>query len=207
MWAVVTGIPGSGKNLVVDMLRKGQGFTRLEDPPLSHTRKPESSDRFEKELSYVMSRFRTQMTAQELIDRKDIVTVHSLWDSVFVFAKAAFVGQTLSERDFKTINSVYADLESLLKPPTVAIHVRTGMIDAVNRTALREKEALPSEELECLNRLYEEEFLPRVRVPLIEIDTKEQSIEDIRKSLEFSLDSIKSSGVGSASIWTSSFFR
>jgi deoxyadenosine/deoxycytidine kinase len=164
-----------------------------------------SMDPLLKELSFAMSRANTMIKAGKLMNRKDIVTVRSFYESRDIFIPISFEQTLINKFDVDVFNTVAGTLDDdFFIPPHAVIYCRSDKMSALNRVALRGVEVSEFE----FNRQIElyDEFAKKIRVPLIEIDVAEPP-DAINRNLEFGISSIRAAALVGSSVWESSFFR
>jgi deoxyadenosine/deoxycytidine kinase len=199
MWIAILGAPGTGKTLVAEMLSK-DGFDLLD------YEKPEAEKPFKKDLKHFTGRLRNQLIAAQVMNRKDVVTIRSIWDTYGIFIKASRRLQEISEDEFSIFKQIYDSFpDGGLEPPHAVIWTRTDKMSAFNRMALRGVEI--NQEHFNLQLAAYEELMSEVKVPIIEIDTSQMRPEAIKKNLDFGIASLKASNLSSQSLWSRSFFR
>lgn len=198
MWISIIGPTGSGKNYIYEALKK-DGFELLnfdiKMEPL-----------FFRQIEYMMNRFKVHMRASQEKDRKDVVTIRSFYETHLVINKILHSLTMLSDADMKVLDMIYEDLTSgfHIAPPDVVVFMRTEKMNAINRQKLN-KVDVPEEFFNAEIDLYEE-LIPRIGVPIIELDASQKS-ETIIKNLEFGISSIKAANLGSQSVWKREFLR
>lgn len=193
MWIQVIGAAGSGKSVIVDYL------LRNDYELIDVHRKDDNGDYFLRELYFAEKRLHEQISAQDLMDRKDVVTVRSFWDSHEVFVKVAHHFHHITDSGREILNTMYRPLvhAPILKPPHATIYVRMPNMSAYNRMLLKNVDV----DSDIYNKQVEfyEEYVTKIRSPLIEIDGA-QTQDIIIKQLEFDLASIKLTAHG-GNIW------
>ena len=201
MWLMICGPTGSGKNVVAKELVK----TSFDYLPSFYVETEES--KFIQELEILTSRVSAQMKASTLIDRRDIYTLRSFWDSKYVYIPAGKSFDRFSPMEAKALDIVCKSFDDdALTPPTAVIYCKTDKMNAHNRLALQNRGVeISDEEFNLHVELYDK-MIERVRVPVIEIDVS-KDIAEIAKNLEFGLASLKSANLTNASVWSRTFFR
>jgi deoxyadenosine/deoxycytidine kinase len=197
MWIQIIGPTGSGKNFVFDALKK-DGFELL-------TFDVKSENPFERQVEYLMNRFRLHINASQVKDRKDVVTIRGFHDTHLIINQILTELTTLNDREYRILSMIYENMFGLYSPPPdVVVFMQTPKISALNRQKLNNIEV--SEEF--FNRevdLYSE-FATRIGVPVIELDAS-QKADILLKNLDFGISSIKAANLGSQNIWKREFLR
>jgi len=199
MWIAISGTPGSGKNFISETLVRNS-YEFIEDPTFSQ----EGLSQIDIELRFSWARLRTQLDAYDLINRKNIVTHKTFWDSK-VFVELAYRFEKISQKEFSLFNFFYDQIKDRLQPPNALIWMKTPRMNAYNRMLLRTGEVQMNDlEFSALQDLYEK-FVSDVKIPVIEIDAN-QKTEELKKELEFGLSSIQATRGDSHSVWKRRFF-
>lgn len=199
MWITIIGPGGSAKNVVADLLVK----ERFEDLRQPFTPKP---DLFVTELEAACLRLETQLKASSYMERRDVVTVRSFWDSNEVYIPITHERLEISPYEKEVLRAYYIALTRdarSLTPPHAVIYMKTTQMAASDRMKLRGFEP-NADRLKRELELYEAMSL-RVKVPLLEVDGT-KSPEVIKHDLEFQIASLKVSNL-SGGIWQKEFFR
>lgn len=198
---MVIGPTGSGKNFVSDYLKK-DGYQRL-DP----TFESESGTLFDKQLSYLMSRFRIHMKASQIRDRKDVITLRSFHDTHLVLSEVLHRRTEINDKEKKILDVIYKNLANddfHIPPPDVVIYMKTVKMSAITRSLLRGVDVSDdfyNHEVE----LYDE-FVKRIGSQIIELDVS-LGVDHIYQNVEFGINSIKAANLGSQTIWQRPFLR
>lgn len=197
MWIQIIGPTGSGKNYIFDALKK-DGFELLAFDV-------KSENPFERQIEFLMNRFRVHMNASQVKDRKDVVTIRGFHDTHLVINQILEDTTVISERDNHILNMIYQNISGLYSPPPdVVVYMNTPKLSAINRQKLNSIEV--SEEF--FNREVElyADFVTRIGVPVIELDAS-QKMDVLLKNLDFGVSSIKAANLGSQNIWKREFLR
>lgn len=199
MWILIIGPSGSGKNMISEFLVKS-GFEYIKSTVT------EDSDDFTNLLKTSQENLRLQIKAASLMDRKDVVTIKSFWDSHDIEIPIFRQMQRIDDRQlghFSIIRDSLYDVYAL-RPPSAVIYVRTNKMSAMNRMALRSV-VCDQSRLDLEIKMYED-FISKIAVPLVELDGTRKP-EDLKKELDFGVASLKSASLVNASVWQKHFFR
>lgn len=200
MWIQVIGASGSGKTLIVENLQKN-GYELIGQLV------PEVvGDAFFRELTLSQARLKSQIQASEVMNRKDVVTVRSFWDSHEVFIPSTHHFQEISDYERSIFEQIYQPLVDTraLIPPHAVVYMKMPQMSAYNRMALRNVDINP-DRYNHQAKLYEA-YVERIAAPVLEIDG-EQTPDLILKQLEFDLSSIKATVGSAGNIWQKEYFR
>lgn len=197
MWVMIIGHPGSGKNVVKDILTKDE-FEYFECEKVLMT------DSFDHEVSLAMSRLKTHQEASRFMTRKNIVTIHSVWTSFEVHIPHAKDYDEISEHQSLILQKIYDGVLNGLKAPdcVVSCHASTVQM-SVDRIKMRGSN-IDHNRLEHLRTLYQK-FFSKIKIPLIEIDAT-LSQEVVQKNINFAISSIKAANLGGKTIWERDMF-
>jgi dephospho-CoA kinase len=197
MWITVLGPSGSGKNYIYEALKK-DGFELF-------TFDVKSDEPFERQVEYLMGRFKTHMLASQVKDRKDVVTIRTFHDTHAIISQVLNRLTVLNDREMRLLDSIYQAISGFyIAPPDVVIYMRTEKMSAINRQKLKHVD-VPEEFFNMEIDLYAD-FITRIGVPVIEIDAS-QKTEVVLKNLEFGINSIKAANLGSQTVWKKEFLR
>lgn len=199
MWAIVLGHPGSGKNVVKDMLVK-------EEFEFFHNKFDcDISSPLGYEISVSMSLFKTQIQASDLMSRRNIVTVGSFWSGMEIHVPLNKEMLELSDYDYAILNKVYDGVKDGLKAPDCVIFCSASNLQAsLDRITMR-NQLIQQEKLSLSRELYKK-FAEKIKVPLISIDAT-LSQENVQKDLNYGITSIKAANLSGKTIWERRMFR
>ena len=198
MWVAVTGSVGVCKNKVIEYLTtlKKYDHRSLGDPCKRLTRLSE-------ELDWMGNRILLQQSFERDIDRANIVTNRSAWDSL-MFVNVAYKLKEISEEDYEAFRVVYDKFTQELTPPHMVIYLKSNYINATNRMQLQ-GESPNMDFVVALTKEYEE-IMPWVRVPVIEIDVEER-IDPVLEEVQYGLDNLSTTKLDLKSVWDRTFFK
>jgi deoxyadenosine/deoxycytidine kinase len=197
MFLAVYGATGTGKNTILDLLIK-RGYEYLECKPILP-----SGSFFSDQLAYQAERLRVHLEAQKLANRRDVVTLHTPYDTHAVFSKLLFNQERITERELGYLDLVSC-VDTALDPPHASIYCYTSTMTAMNRLALRHKD-IDQDSFNAQLALYRA-FSERVRIPQVECNFDE-SMDTIQKDFDFNIASLKTTTVTAQSLWRRSFFK
>lgn len=204
MWIVVCGPTGTGKELIIgDMVRSG--FEIIPPTPPSFYVETEKTQ-FLQELAIFSSRFNASLEASKWMERKDVVTLRTFWESRDVFVPIARMMDKISEAESRAFQLIFNSLQDdHYIPPTAIIYAKTDKMNALNRMKLKNKIEISEDEFNLQVEHYDK-FVERVRTPVIELDISLPP-DEVRKNLEFGLSSLKAANLVQRTLWTRTFFK
>jgi hypothetical protein len=198
MWIVVTGGVASGKRKVVDFFEK-DGYELIDEKP------DVSGSRFEVEANWMISRAKAQVQASRSRERKDVVTIRTVFDSRDIFIPYAYESTMLNERDYKLLNMMSQIYDDNAFQPPHAVIMMTTPARAVMDYAKLNGDEVTSEEVLWQEKAYKA-FAERIRVPVIEIDASKRA-DLMAEDIAYYMNSLKSTALGGGSVWQKTFFR
>lgn len=199
MWICVMGAEGSGKNVIADILTK-RNFQRIE-----HKLADGQEGELFQEFNYMTKRLSEQLAAQAVMQKQDVFTFRSIWDSYNVMLPTAKDSFKIGMHEELFMDILHNNISSSehLQPPHCVVFTKMSQQDIRDRMMLKGKQ--PSDD-EIVNQIkYYEQFMSRIRVPVLEIDMNNKP-EDVRNELNFSIDSMKATAQSAQSIWRRSMF-
>lgn len=199
MWVLVTGPSGSSKHVVTDFL-KSEDFEVLDDNLASEI---STTFNFEKELQLMMSRLRQQIKASSVMSRSNVVTVRSVWDHFEVMIQGIFQLERMSRSQFDSFKIIYDACWDIIPPPNLVIITRTKKQTSFDRSTLRGREI--DQDLLTLELSKFDTFYDKLAIPRIEISS-DDTPDDIKRSLEFGMASVKASGLYVNTVWEKRIF-
>lgn len=198
MWVSIVGACGTGKHSVLKMLEKdGYEFIPTNSPA-------EIAPGFDLEFSHACERLRVQVQAQKIMNKKNVVTVHTFWETQDVYVPIALKKDQLTYIEVARLTLMHNTFKEILEPPHAMIYIQSEKMNAFNRMSLRQQTVSQDDFNEQI-RLFDE-FVKKIRIPVVEIDGN-RTPDQIKKDLEFGVASLKASTVGSQSFWNREFFR
>jgi len=200
MWVSIVGATGTGKHEIKDLLvREDFEYLEIKEPAEPHV------DLFERQFQFFMQRVSVHLQAQEVMNKQDVVTIGSVWDSIDVHYWN-LVKNKLVPTDKIALHD-YADTVLLprLKSPHSVIYCFTEPMTAFNRMQLRGGMKVTPAEYNVQIALYKE-FVNKIKVPLIEVDFG-QPMDRILRDFEFNLASLRTTAVTAQSLWDRSFLK
>ena len=198
MWISVVGATGTGKNEIKDLLLK-------EDYEYLPIKYPTLDEPVARQFDFLVQRLAVHLKAQSLMDRYDIVTIGSVWDS-FAIHFQRLLDQKLVPSEYVTLSkSIEANILPQLKPPHAVVWTYTEQMTAFNRMQLRGGLTVTPAEYNAQLSLYKD-FAMKVKVPLVEVDFG-QSMEHITKDFIFNLASLRTTSVTAQSLWQREFLK
>jgi deoxyadenosine/deoxycytidine kinase len=197
---MICGASGTGKYEIAKWA-EADGFELIDEKVELDQGRP-----FVSEINFATSRLISQLRAAQLMNRKNIVTIRSFWDSAEVFLPIleANVGLSKDERDiFDMIkNAMYAP--GVLPPPSIVVMAKTSKMNAFDRMNLRgvtiDQEHY-NQQLDFYERMAE-----KIAAPLIELNMDEK-VEIQKKNFDYGMASIRAANLSAQSLWQKSFFR
>ncbi len=197
MWTVVYGAAGTGKHEIIQTLVK-KGFTEMKTDPV-----PDDHS-FASQLSYLTQRIRLHIEIQKIMNKKDIVTLRSVYDTHEVFSRLMLTTERITQPEFDTLEIIYRALYKALEPPHAAVFCHCGTLTAIDRMSLRGK-TLPQGEWDQ-QRLAYKTFSERVKIPQVEVNFS-LDMGLIRQEFEFNFASLKTTAVTNQSLWAKEMFH
>jgi deoxyadenosine/deoxycytidine kinase len=198
MFLAIYGATGTGKDTILDLLTR-RGYEYFQCKPIEPTDSP-----FNDQLAYQVERTRVHLEAQKVANRRDVVTVHTPYDTNAVFGQMLFNQERITQQEFSYLNLIVHGINPALEPPHAAIHCFTSAMTAMNRLALRSKD-IDQNSFNAQLELYKT-FAQRVRIPQIECDF-DQPMETIQKDFDFNIASLKTTTVTNQTLWRREMFR
>jgi len=205
MWITISGATGSGKNFAARIL-DDIGYKRIDslaDTDLSLEKN------FPAELRRYTARLNDQLTASKLASREDVYTIRSFWDSVEVSSNAALDLEIITKEEHRCIDLIYGAFNrgELLLAPQALIYMKATKIDSLNRMALNPNNLL-NEPYYNREVFHLDKMVEKVAVPVVEVEISKNSIEMIKKNLEFGLNSLRAANLyRSSGVWDRGFFK
>jgi hypothetical protein len=200
MWIIASGATGTGKEHVVSLL-KTQGF----ENQTSIYQLPEDLSPLERELTLAMGRAKDMIKAGKDMNRRDVVTMRSFFESRDIFIPIAHEQTELGAQDMKLINIVSSTMDNeFFTPPHAVIYCRSDKMSAYNRQSLRGGITVSDVIFNRQIELYDQ-WIAKLRVPVIEINVAD-SPDKISRDLEFGISSIKAANLVGSSVWDRTFF-
>lgn len=200
MWIQIIGPSGSGKTLIVEHLQRN-GFDLIAHRSSDLV----NDDAFYFELVQSSDRLKDQIKASDLMDRTDVITVRSFWDSHEVFINVAHHFQEISDYERKVFAKIYEPFigNRALKPPHAVVYMKMPEMSAYNRMLLRNVDVDPdryNKQVEFYHK-----YVEKIGIPVLEIDGS-QAPDAVVKQLEFDLSSIRATN-SSGTIWQKEYLR
>ena len=189
MWVSIMGAPGAAKQNIAELLKEFD----------LHQLKLEGSS----QLAYYLNRLTCQKMIEEETNDRDIVTIGSVWEAVEVYARVARDRKEISDEDWRIIYGIYKN--STFIPPHAVIHSCPVQMTSYNKMMLDGENTIDQEYFSAIVSAYEN-LVKRIAIPLVKIERIE-NINDLRSDVEFSLASLKSSGLGTQSFWKRTMFK
>lgn len=198
MFFTVQGCAGTGKYAVADMLTR-QGFQLIEikEPP-------KSASFFSNQLAYLSERLKVHLEAQAVANKKDVVTVHSPYDTHVVYSKLLLKQEKISQAEYEDLAYLYHAMLPIIEPPHAAIFTSCSSINAQNRMTLRGKSIHEQDLIDQLKSF--KEFSTNIKIPQVEVNFDE-SMEIIQKDFIFNFASLKTTGVTNQTLWAREMFH
>jgi len=199
MWVCVMGAFNTAKEVVVKELQH-QEFRWINNPVEIG---PEDSDAMI-ESKYAMKRIRDHLDAVRVMNKENVFTVHSLL-SIEPIGVAALKSERINSVDLNILLAIKDGCLSCdsFVPPHCVIYTKLERRDIQNRILLKGGQIV--KEKEVLDQIEKyEELMPQVKAPLIELDMSKNP-DQVKKDLQFSLDSIRSAGLHQSTIWKKRF--
>ena len=198
MWIAIIGACGTGKHSVLKMLEKdGYKYIEAVKPKLE-------TPGFDLEFAYACERLRVQIEAQKIMNKKDVVTIHTFWETWDVFTPIAESKFQIDRVEMDRLKLMSETFKEILEPPHAIIYTQSEKMNAFNRMQLRQQ-TVNQLDFNQQIELYQK-FVEKVRVPVVDVDGN-RTFDDMRKDLEFGVASLKASTVGSQSFWDREMFR
>lgn len=200
MWIVVCGPTGTGKELIVKEIARG-GYDLL---PSFYVETEKTQ--FLRELAVFTRRMKTQIEASRFMERRDVVTVRTFWETRDVFVPIAKAMDRINQDEARAFELIFESMEDEhYIPPTAVVYAKTDKMNALNRMKLNGIVGISEEEFN-LQVAYYDKFIDKVRVPVIELDIS-LSPDEVRRNLEFGLSSLKAANLTQRTLWTRTFFK
>lgn len=198
MWIQIIGATGTGKEAVLNLITK-DGYEHIGWPVHQV-----QDNQLLQELNYAAVRARVDVKAASLMERKDIVTVRSYYESRDVFVPTAVEMTQMTKSDQQIFDTCYSFLDDdFFTPPDVVIFCKATKINALNRAAMRGVQ-INDDVFNKQVQLYDE-YVKKIKVPVIELDSLADPAQ-VQKNLEFGISSIKTANLSSRSIWKRTMF-
>lgn len=196
MWISIIGPVGSGKSLVKKILESRNFQLESELFNFSTSIEYRSDFYFKHDQAAFLKRL-----------NNDIFTIGSFWDYHECIVPVMFENFEITESELYLMNERYNTTKEFLEPPTCVIFTKMSEQQAYNRLMLS-GEVVNHLVINKIERQlqYYEKFIQKVAVPVIEIDMG-QNIDMALNDLNFSIDSILTSRLDTASIWKRNMFH
>lgn len=196
MWTVISGIDGSGKQVISEWFIR-ENFQNKTKPI------KESKDGFFKELLAASSYLSTAVDCADLMHNSDIFTIRSFWENGEIYLPLAKKFEEITTQEYETGVACYESMKTLVAAPTCFVYCKIDLKMASDR-ALLKGQPLDQNRLKFQMKLYEE-FFDKISIPVLEIDMTKQ-IDAVLKDLDYSVMSIKSSSLDAQTIWRRCLF-
>lgn len=198
MWIQIIGATGTGKEHVLNLIKK-DGYELIGSPVVQL---PENQ--LLQELNYAAARACWDVKAASLMERKDVVTIRSYYESRDIFVPTAFQMTQLTKAELEIFQTCYSFLDDeFFTPPDVVLFCKATKVNALNRAAMRGVQ-INDDVFNKQVELYDE-YVKKIRVPVIELDSLADPAH-VQKNLEFGISSIKTANLSSRSIWKRTMF-
>lgn len=198
MWVAIVGASGTGKHEIKDLLVR-------EDYEFMPIAPPSSDDLFQRQFQYLTQRIAVHLKAQEVMNKRDVVTIGSAYDCLDVHFRSLVHRGLLTAEQIVLSEYVEKNLVPLLKPPHSVIWTYAEPHTAFSRMELRGGLTVPPAEYNDQLTRYEE-FATKIKVPLVEVDFS-QPMSKILKDFEFNLASLRTTAVTAQTLWEREFLR
>lgn len=158
----VAGNIGSGKSSLTSLLAERFKWmpyyeSVADNPYLSDFYADMSRWSFNLQIYFLSHRFKTH---KELTERPEsVIQDRSIYEDVEIFAKNLHKLGKMSDRDYDTYKSLFADMTSYLKPPDVLVYLQASIPTLINQIKKRGRDFekdIDINYLEELNDSYEE---------------------------------------------------
>lgn len=198
MWIELLGASGTGKHSIAKILKQ-DGYEVIE------SKKPSTDiPSFETEYDFLVGRLRAQLQAQAIKNRKNVITVHSIFESEHVFLPIAQELAAITEAQRDHLVKLTDEIKDLIEPPNAVIWSHVEPIQAFSRMSMR---GVRIDQTKFNREIALFETLARkIRVPLVEIDTG-VDFENWKKNLEFSVASLRTTSVSGTTMWRQEYLR
>jgi len=189
----IAGNIGAGKSSLTGLLAKHFNWKAFyesadDNPYLADFYNDMRRWSFNLQVYFLSSRFRHQ---KEMLEQaSSFIQDRTIYEDVEVFAKNLHNMGLMIDRDFENYQSLFREMTSYLKPPTLLIYIRAQVPTLVQQIQQRGRDyekTIRIEYLEHLNQLYEE-WIERYPHEKLIIDTDDldfvNSKEDLGKIIE-----------------------
>lgn len=199
MWIAVIGGIGTCKGAVSDFL-VGKDFSLNK---IETTSDLLANNAFSDQFYFLLSRYKQAEAIKKRVNDYDFVSVRSFWDTGIWtdFYRQKFM---LDDINFEILKRLYNDLLPSLSPPQCFIYLKNSILFSQVRTSLSDSTKHSDEDIKLIADLYDD-FVKRVRLPVIEIDVN-QSFDNVTREVVLGIDSIKTSSSFAQSIWERRIF-
>jgi len=136
--------------------------------------------------------------------KAEVINLFSFWDTHEVFDKALHEMEELSDYEFDLMESTYLNYCPFVEPPHAFIYCKAPPIWIQNRMSF--KNETPNENLIKRVSKHYEDFVERVRIPIIDVDAT-LPFDQIWELLSYDVDQIKTAAMATQTMWTRSVFR
>lgn len=177
-YIVVAGNIGVGKSSLVEFLCQNYGLKPFFEPNdinpyLDDFYKDMPRFAFHSQIHFLSHKFRIH---QELSKSKDpVVQDRSIYEDAEIFATNLYKQGTLSKRDFGTYYEFYQTILKSLEPPDLMIYLKCSLRTMQKRIKIRgrkSEQAIPTDYLRRLNKLYDSWISGYKHSPVITVSTE-----------------------------------
>jgi deoxyadenosine/deoxycytidine kinase len=165
-YIAVAGNMGSGKSSLVDFLCSHYKLKPFyepneENPYLKDFYKDMRRWAFHSQMYFLAGKFRIHQELEHARSKLTVVQDRTIYEDAEIFAHNLYRCRKISQRDYKTYQSLYQSIVRSLRPPDIMIYLRASLRTVRKRIAFRgrpEEQSVPVSYLRRLTELYENWF-------------------------------------------------
>jgi hypothetical protein len=196
---MITGPDGSAKNEVAKIL-EDDDFRIIKATPV------QGDNDFEIQHHQMLSWYDLHMTEiQPNMKEQSLVQVRSFWDTHLVFTRALAMLDRISVKEQVMLDEMFSTLAPTLVPPNIVFNCVASNIDAESRLRLRGTQHI-DEDLEAIRRRFYEEYVKRIRVPVVDIEIV-QDWAKVTDQVRFGMASMDTTRLSTSTVWNRRMLR
>jgi len=200
MWICLIGPPTCKQNIAKDLSeRSGYRHSTVTQPRFAGNH-PEMV-----QYNFLDQYFRQNLEMQDRMSKEDLVTISSFWCQHEVYAKALHMNKIITDDDFELSEKFYKRLSRHLEPPSCFIYLTGTHIEIRSRLGLKNEDEGSEEWVEAVRTSYDE-FVKKIRVPVIEIDGG-KPYSSIWGEVDFDIAQMKTTRLSDQTLWTRTIFH